>query len=55
MRLALIHVLAWLFPAFLFMLAVYVCERELNRLFGGKGRLSPDRRVRGLLGPPPGP
>ena len=52
MRLALIHVLAWLFPLFLFTLAIYICEKEFDRLYGGRQVLRPRRHVRGLLGPP---
>ncbi len=46
MRLALIHVLAWLFPLFLFTLAVYICEKEFDRLFGASAvELPPLQRL----------
>ena len=54
MRLALIRALAWLFPLFLFTLAVYICEKEFERLYGGRRLHRPHRHVRGLLGPPSG-
>ncbi len=54
MRLALLRVLAWLFPLFLFTLALYICEKEFDRLFGGRQSISLSCPIRGLLGPPSG-